>query len=42
LTKFFGFEHLNITQVSIAIGVGFLSVIWYELVKIVKRKTTKL
>ncbi len=37
LTNFFEFEHLNTIQLSIAIGVGFLSVIWYEIVKIRKR-----
>jgi Ca2+-transporting ATPase len=41
LTKFFDFEHLNSTQLSIVIGVGFLSVIWYELVKLWKRKYQK-
>ena len=39
LTKFFQFEHLNITQLTIAIVVGFVSVIWYELVKLEKRNT---
>jgi Ca2+-transporting ATPase len=38
LTDFFLFEHLNIKQILIAVGVGFLSVIWYELVKIAKRE----
>lgn len=37
LTRFFKFEHLNITQVSIAVGVGFVSVIWFEIVKWIKR-----
>lgn len=37
LTDFFLFEYLNVKQLSIAIGVGFLSVIWYELVKEGKR-----
>ncbi len=37
LTKFFYFEHLNSTQLSIAIGVGVVSVLWYELVKLWKR-----
>ncbi len=31
--KFFEFEPLNISQFSIAICIGFLSVIWYEIVK---------
>lgn len=37
LTNFFAFEHLNSNQLLIAIGVGSLSVIWYELVKLWKR-----
>ena len=40
LAKFFSFEHLNIGQLSISIGVGFIVVIWYELVKLWKRKVT--
>ena len=40
LAKFFSFEHLNISQLSISIGVGFIVVIWYELVKLWKRKVT--
>ncbi len=42
LTKFFAFEHLEINQLILAIGVGFLSVIWYELVKLWKRKHQKI
>jgi P-type Ca2+ transporter type 2C len=37
LAKFFGFESLNLTQLLIAIGVGALSVIWYEFIKLRKR-----
>ena len=37
LTNFFQFKHLNISQLSICIGVGFISVIWYEIVKWGKR-----
>jgi P-type Ca2+ transporter type 2C len=39
LTKFFAFEHLEMNQLLIAIGVGGVSVIWYELVKIWKRNS---
>lgn len=39
LTKFFQFGQLTISQLSIAVVVGFISVIWYELVKVVKRNT---
>jgi len=35
---FFGFEYLNMFDLSISIGIGFVSVIWYEGVKIWKRK----
>ena len=38
---FFEFEHLNITQLGICIGVGFVSVIWIELVKWRKRISVK-
>jgi Ca2+-transporting ATPase len=40
LTKFFSFEPLNFSQLSISIGIGFLSVIWYEVVKWRKRNRT--
>ncbi|MES2517388.1 MAG: cation-translocating P-type ATPase [Bacteroidota bacterium] len=33
LTKFFQFEHLNIAQLLLCVGIGFVSAIWYELVK---------
>ncbi len=39
LTNFFYFEHLEINQLLLAIAIGFLSVIWYELVKLFKRNT---
>ena len=39
LTKFFKFETLNLSQLSISIAKGFLCVIWYEVVK--WRKRTK-
>ncbi|MEP6677384.1 MAG: cation-translocating P-type ATPase [Ferruginibacter sp.] len=37
LTAFFEFETLNISQLFICIGLGFISVIWYEAVKIKTR-----
>jgi Ca2+-transporting ATPase len=37
LTQFFGFAQLNIFQILLAIGIGCCSVIWYELVKWIKR-----
>ncbi|MEP7256470.1 MAG: cation-translocating P-type ATPase [Ferruginibacter sp.] len=37
LTTFFEFETLNISQLFTCIGIGFISVIWYELVKIKTR-----
>jgi len=42
LTAFFNFEHLNGFQLGIAISIGFIVVIWYEVVKIWKRNTIKL
>ncbi|SFA92384.1 Ca2+-transporting ATPase [Flavobacterium swingsii] len=38
LTKFFEFERLNTSQLYLSVGIGFLSVIWYELIKLYKRK----
>jgi len=37
VTLFFGFETLNLSQLSISVSVGFISVIWFELVKLIKR-----
>ncbi len=37
LTDFFKFEFLNLFQLSISIGIGFISVIWYEIIKWIKR-----
>lgn len=33
-TAFFGFETLNLIQLFTCIGIGFVSVIWYEFVKL--------
>lgn len=38
LTKFFEFEQLSLSQLGISVGVGFVFVIWYELVKWWKRR----
>jgi Ca2+-transporting ATPase len=40
LTAFFGFEPLNIPELLISAGIGFLSVIWFELFKWRKRMST--
>lgn len=37
LTQFFEFEHLSLPQLGVSIGIGFLSVIWFEAVKWFKR-----
>ncbi|MDX6182043.1 cation-translocating P-type ATPase [Flavobacterium sp. Fl-77] len=37
--EFFAFEPLKALPLSMAIGVGFVSVMWYELVKLWKRNT---
>ena len=42
LSRFFKFEQLNLSQLLISIGIGFLSVTWYEIVKWRKRKKTLL
>jgi Ca2+-transporting ATPase len=42
LTLFFTFENLTLSQLSKSIGIGFLSVIWYELIKLYKRQTQEL
>jgi Ca2+-transporting ATPase len=35
---FFGFTQLPLEQLAISIGIGFASVIWIELYKLLKRK----
>jgi Ca2+-transporting ATPase len=40
-SKFFEFESLSFYQLSFCLIVGSLSVIWYEGVKLWKRKTSK-
>ncbi|WP_449398078.1 cation transporting ATPase C-terminal domain-containing protein [Chryseobacterium wanjuense] len=37
LALFFGFEPLHSAQLFTCCSVGFLSVIWYEIVKLIKR-----
>jgi len=37
-TKFFQFERLDINQLGISVGIGMLSVLWFEIVKLWKRK----
>ena len=41
LTVFFGFERLSIQQVLTCIAIGFVSVIWFEFVKLFKRIRSK-
>ena len=38
LARFFEFEPLNLTHVLICAGTGFISVFWYEIIKLGKRK----
>ncbi len=38
LTRFFEFSTLTLNQVFISSGIGFLAVIWYEFVKVYKRR----
>ena len=42
LTSFFELERLDFSQLSISIVIGFLSVIWIEVVKIIKRNQKNL
>lgn len=37
LTDFFEFEQLSLAQIAVSVGIGFVSVIWYELIKWGKR-----
>jgi Ca2+-transporting ATPase len=37
VNKFFEFDVLNSVQISIALGAGFFSVIWFEIVKGIRR-----
>lgn len=38
IANFFGFESLNSQQMLLSILIGFLSVIWYEIIKWMKRR----
>lgn len=38
LTNFFEFDTLNFSQLLLCIGIGFISVIWFEFVKLIKRR----
>ena len=40
LTAFFQFEQLNLSQLTICIAIGFVSVAWYEILKIAIRKNS--
>ena len=41
LTAFFEFKTLNLFQLFTCIATGFIAVIWFEIVKLVKRSNTK-
>ena len=41
LTKFFQFETMNISQFGFSVGIGMLSVLWFEIVKWGKTQTNK-
>jgi Ca2+-transporting ATPase len=38
LTTFFKFETLNLMQLFTCIGIGFIAVIWFEMIKFIHRK----
>jgi Ca2+-transporting ATPase len=42
LTAFFEFDQLDAAQLLTSIAIGFLSVIWFELVKMRTRKNGKI
>ncbi len=41
ISKFFELEPLNLVQLSISISIGFVSVIWFELFKLITRIKSK-
>lgn len=41
VTHFFGFEQLNVAQLTIAVGTGFISVIWFEGYKWLRRRSNR-
>src|SRR5690606_9797073 len=41
LTAFFRFERIGLNQIALSIGIGALSVLWYEIVKWQKRINVK-
>jgi len=43
LAKFFQFEQLNLSQIGLSLGMGFVFVMWYEVVKwMLRRADTKI
>jgi len=42
VSSFFDFSLLSLKQSQISIFIGFVSVIWFEIIKMYKRKTTKI
>lgn len=42
LTTFFEFETLSVSQLLMCVTIGFISVIWFEIVKIIKRAKTSI
>lgn len=42
ITKFFQFEYLSPSLLIISIGIGFISVFWYEIIKWLKRKNSSI
>jgi P-type Ca2+ transporter type 2C len=42
ITSFFYLQNLNVSQLSICLGIGCGSVIWYEIIKAIKRTTQRL
>jgi Ca2+-transporting ATPase len=40
LTTFFEFETLNFSQLLICVAIGFITIIWFEIAKLIKRTKT--
>lgn len=41
LTTFFSFERLNVSQLLLCVGIGSVSVIWFEIVKLITRRKSR-
>lgn len=42
LTVFFGFEKLSVFRLLLATGIGSVSVVWFEIIKLIKRRKSSM